>query len=313
MGRKAIFSISLTVLILSTLFSSRLFSEQATVRTIERGDTVSFLSIKIYGFYNEEIAMLIKEANPGIKDLNRITVGQRLVFPVYNPNDKNKPYCIKTSASCAVITYLSGKATLKKKFKDEWKYLNPNDLLMPGDVIRTGNDGIVELVVNNTDVMRLSSNTELTIEEAKLVNEQPEAKVKFSVGKVWAKIKSYVERSGKFELGFPTAVAAVQGTVYQAELAADSSATVKVYNGEVKVAGKGQDNGGANSPRRLGPPKQVSGPKQVSMMDWVRIVREMQKISFGPGQPPGEPEDFTDAPGEWEKFNRERDIKFESQ
>jgi len=300
-----------TVILLTFILGDSLSSNEAMVRTISKGETISFLAIKIYGFYNEEIALLIADANPKIGDLNRVQAGDKIVFPQL-VDSKDKPYCLRTSASLAVVTYLSGKSFLLKSKEKEWKSLDANTILTPGDKLKTGKGALVELVVNHTDVMRLSSNTELLIERLADKTGGPESSFRISVGKFWAKIKSYVERSGKFEVGFPTAVAAVQGTVYQAELMADSTANIKVYRGEVKVAAKpveGQES--ATTGSKIGPPRQVSGPKQVSMQQWVKIVREMQQFSFGPGKPPGDPESFTEQwLGNWEKFNQERDALF---
>jgi hypothetical protein len=300
------------VLIVSITIVSSTSGDQTTIRTVRIGDTVSLMSIKIYGFYNEEIELLVKEANTNIKDLNRIHIGQQINFPPYS-DAKNKPYCVKTSASNAVVTYLEGKVGYSIQNNDEWMDLRVNTILHPGTILKTGSNARVELVVNNTDVMRLSANTELVIEELAEKPEVPKAKFKFSMGKIWTKVKSYIERSGAFELGFPTAIAAVQGTIYQAELNPDSTACIKVYRGAVKVSEVKTGSNKSPVPKgQLAPPGQVSGPRQVSMNEWVKIVRKMQSITFGPGETPSEPEDFTERwTGDWEKFNRSRDELFD--
>ncbi|MBD3233104.1 MAG: hypothetical protein GF315_05215 [candidate division Zixibacteria bacterium] len=317
MIRKLIAIAILSGVLLLGIFTDSNPTEQAVTRNIKKGETISFLSLKIYGYYNEEIALLIKDANPEIDDLNLIRIGQQVIFPRLTEL-VNKPYSVKTTASTAVVTFIDGKARFLKSGLKDWRRLTANTILTPGDKIKTGERALVELVVNNTDVLRLSSNTELTIEglskteKSEQDSQEPEANFKFSMGKIWAKIKSYVERSGKFEVSFPTAVAAVQGTVYNAELNPDSLATLKVYRGRVEVAEKLAKM--RNQSRKLRAPSQVSGPKQVSMTQWVKIVREMQQLSFGPGQAPGDPEDFQeDWSGSWEKFNKQRDQLFEGQ
>lgn len=317
MIRKFIAIIILSVIFLLGIFKDTNPTEQTVTRSIKKGETISFLSLKIYGYYNEEIALLIKEANPEINDLNIIRVGQQVVFPPLTELS-NTHYSVKTTASSAVVTFIDGEARFLKSGLKDWRKLTANTILTHGDKIKTSEKALVELVVNNTDVLRLSSNTELTIEglskagKSEGDNQEPEANFKFSMGKIWAKIKSYVERSGKFEVSFPTAIAAVQGTVYNAELNSDSLATLKVYRGRVEVAEKLAE--ARNQSRKLRAPSQVSGPKQVSMSQWVKIVREMQQLSFGPDQAPGDPKEFQeDWSGNWEKFNKQRDELFESQ
>ncbi|MCP4634370.1 MAG: FecR domain-containing protein [candidate division Zixibacteria bacterium] len=314
MNRRVRVIILIAVLSFAGFFSDSIFSNQTVVKTVMKGDSISFLSIKVYGLYNEEIAEHIKKANPKIRDLNYIKVDQKISFPPLFDED-NQPYRLKASASNAVITYISGKSFVQRNSRDDWNKVAPNMICIPGDKLKTGENSVVELVLNNSDVMRLSSNTELTLAELAEDPEVPEAKVTFSFGRIWTKVKSYIERSGKFEVEFPTAIAAVQGTVYQAELNPDSTANVKVYHGTVRVANRPTPLVKTHLKKgQIAPPGQVSAPRQVTMKKWVKIVRDMQKISFGPGKPPGSPESFSERwSGEWEKFNRERDARFESQ
>jgi len=280
MGPRIVTTFMATVILLTFILGDSLSSNEAMVRTISKGETISFLAIKIYGFYNEEIALLIADANPKIGDLNRVQAGDKIVFPQL-VDSKDKPYCLRTSASLAVVTYLSGKSFLLKSKEKEWKSLDANTILTPGDKLKTGKGALVELVVNHTDVMRLSSNTELLIERLADKTGGPESSFRISVGKFWAKIKSYVERSGKFEVGFPTAVAAVRGTVFRMDALPDSITEIFVYKGSVEVGGPqwAPDYG---KPRKWSAPKQVEGPKEVPLEEWTEIVRAQQKLIIGP-------------------------------
>jgi len=49
--------------------------------TIARGDTISHIAIKMYGSSNLLAFDLIRELNPHIKDLDRIVVGDKILFP----------------------------------------------------------------------------------------------------------------------------------------------------------------------------------------------------------------------------------------
>ena len=49
--------------------------------TVESGDTLLELVAGVYGFADEKVVNLIQKHNPGLKDVNRIEVGQKIVFP----------------------------------------------------------------------------------------------------------------------------------------------------------------------------------------------------------------------------------------
>ncbi|MBW1797524.1 MAG: SPOR domain-containing protein, partial [Deltaproteobacteria bacterium] len=53
---------------------------------VKEGDTLAQLSAHIYGRVNDRILRLVKEHNPDIKNIDRIDVGQEIVFPsVFRP------------------------------------------------------------------------------------------------------------------------------------------------------------------------------------------------------------------------------------
>ncbi len=50
-------------------------------KTVIRGDSVSQILMNIYGYCDPELIQLFKDANPQIKDVNRISVGEQLQMP----------------------------------------------------------------------------------------------------------------------------------------------------------------------------------------------------------------------------------------
>ncbi|MHC4184163.1 MAG: LysM peptidoglycan-binding domain-containing protein, partial [Planctomycetota bacterium] len=54
---------------------------------VKPGDSVSFIALKKYGIVNREILKLIHGLNPEIKDLNVISIGQLIKFPVLISTD----------------------------------------------------------------------------------------------------------------------------------------------------------------------------------------------------------------------------------
>ncbi len=48
---------------------------------VKEGDTVTGLASTVYGFVNDELIQKIRSSNPDIADINRISIGQKIVFP----------------------------------------------------------------------------------------------------------------------------------------------------------------------------------------------------------------------------------------
>jgi general secretion pathway protein A len=55
--------------------------EAPLVRVLHKGDYISRIALEVYGSASEEILALIKKHNPQIKDINRVEVGEKVLFP----------------------------------------------------------------------------------------------------------------------------------------------------------------------------------------------------------------------------------------
>jgi len=55
--------------------------EEKRVITVKPGDTLLGLAMDVYGLADKKTIEWIKKENPGIRDVNRIEVGQKIVFP----------------------------------------------------------------------------------------------------------------------------------------------------------------------------------------------------------------------------------------
>jgi len=136
------------------------------------------------------------------------------------------------------------------------------------------------------------------------------------MGKVWSNVRKALGGKGEFEVSCENAVAGVRGTIYRMDVEGDKSALVKVYDGEVSVAGVQQ-------PEKLSPPKEltaphpvsgpeiIAGPRPVSMDEWVYIVRSMQQVRINPNGKAEEPKDFDEDEDcdTWVDWNKSMDVK----
>lgn len=289
------------------------------VHKVKKGETVSLLCIEIYGHYSNALGAAVAKDNPAIKDINLIYVGQKLQFrkpdaekveTEKKDETKVSVFQKKVNATQGVVTYVEGNAELTKKDKNVSEKLQSNVVVYPGDAIKTGADGRVEMIINRETVVRLKENTELKIDAFRdMKKDEGKTSLNFSVGSVWSKLKKFKDKISRFELELPTAIAGVHGTVYQTTVATDSSAELKVYDGEVAVSGKKQTQPTQSlGVHEISAPYEISGPREVSMQEWTRIVQAMQSITINKNGVPSDPTSFQKAPDDsWEKWNEERD------
>ena len=107
-----------------------------------------------------------------------------------------------------------------------------------------------------------------------------------------------------FQVQMPNAIAGVHGTVFENAIAEDSTSSVSVYRGEVGVEG-GPDRAG---PHRSMAPTQVAGPKEISMGQWIKILKDNQRLTISKSGTAGESVQFKpDSASAWVKLNQERD------
>ncbi len=348
MKKKDLLAISLaaffTSILLGTLISSGADQYQ-TVR-VKKGDTVSYLSFKIYGMYNPRLGELLREENPQVKDINRIYIGQELRFPsmesmreklraktprlpepreakVEIPSKEEPLPQTPTHANKGVITYLEGQVEVKRTGDPDWIPAQPNMILSEKDQLKVGGASRAELILDNQTVMRLSPNTHLTIEK---LEEDPraqkeETQVGLRLGTLWTKVAKLFSRSSRYDVSTPTAIAGVQGTTFQIALTSDQTTQVQVFQGVVNVynpfpqdrlpaPGTGTPWG---KPEEVRGPAEVPGPTPVTQAEWTKIVlQQFQQITVTRGKIPRATsfEMAREREKEWVRWNEERDEDF---
>jgi len=306
----------MTLIFVFLLWISPVFSQKDnSVYSVKSGESLSLICIEYYGFYHSELGSVIQKSNPTIKNINKLYVGQPLRLPPPESLTQSTLSLKKVAASEGIVTFVEGKVTHWKKGKKSGLPLNVNTTIGPGDVIETGDEGRAELILNQESVVRLKEKTRLRIEKLK---DPAESKSKtelfFSLGTVWSKIKSLSDQIQRFELSMPNAIAGVHGTVYQTTVNTDSSADVKVFDGEVQVRNQSPASpAGSKSKEEISGPTEIAGPSEVSMEEWTEIVRSMQRIHINRQGQPGQPENFEgNQDDHWEQWNRERDNRLQS-
>jgi hypothetical protein len=226
------------------------------------------------------------------------------------------PVTVKMHKGEAKVTALEGTAQTFCPGQKNARYLKIEDVLKSGCEVSTGEKSRLELALPDNSIIRFAENTRFKLLQADVDNTgERDVKISVTLGKVWSNVRKAVGGKGGFEVSCENAVAGVRGTIYRMDVEADKSALVKVYDGEVSVAG-------VKSPQQLSPtvsgapqpvsgPEVIAGPKPVSLEEWVYIVKSMQQISIKSDGKAEEPKDFTEDEDRdaWVDWNKARDNK----
>ena len=277
---------------------SLLNADEVVKIRVRKGDTVSYLSFKMYGMYDGQIAGILKAENPQVRDLDLIYVGQELNFPTPEAlqgkiGDKiakaakprvgmetkpagsppapssERPAATETQvrANKGVITFLEGPVQVKKSGETQWSPARPNMILSENDQIQVPRQSRAELILDNQSVMRLSENTLLTIHklEEEPATRKETARMDISAGKLWVRMAKLFNPASRYDVKSPTVIAGVQGTVYQIMVAGDQATTIQVFQGAVNVYNPFPKAAGSEpvKPTEVEKPHEVAGPQQV--------------------------------------------------
>lgn len=281
---------------------------------VKRGQTLSYLAFQHYGLYNDSILQLLKQDNPGIKDIDALLVGQKLRIRKASAPATAVPAAplktIQLASRRAIVTLASGTGSIRRA-NGAVEPLKVNVALGKGDAVSTGADGYAELIIDNQSVLRLHRETEIrlsSIQEPRT----PDAKdsrafatrIALLRGKTWTHVQKWAGGIVSYQIQLPTAIAGVHGTVFESEVKTDSSSSVGVVEGEVGV---GKDLEGAPKPKASLAPKQVSGPKEVSLDQWIRLVKTGMILNVPKSGVPGEPVAWKPSDTAWKALTELRE------
>ncbi len=211
----------------------------------------------------------------------------------------------------AMVSYLLGEAHLQKQ--NQWEKISLNTKILSGDKVRTSESSAIEIkYLNSPLVVRLGEKSEAVISPL----QGQDTKNQLLAGKIWVNLKKIGQSPDQFSVASPLAVAAIRGTIFRMNFDSSQTTAVLCYDGKVDVGpeqrlkdkieqNKKPSAWGFNTE---GGPGEVSGPREVSLEEWVQIVKGMQ-INVKSN---GEFQTFQfdqkkDAQEEWVSFNEQRD------
>jgi hypothetical protein len=203
------------------------------------------------------------------------------------------------------VSFVEGTASLVKENKE--KALKVGAPIRAGDHLRTGADTQLEIRYANGSVIRIGEKSEVKLQG----DETPEV----LKGRLWSNIQK-VAKGGTFQVKTPVATAAVRGTIFNVEVdsvknaagdSAKASAHVALYEGKVDV-GVEKPGQGAGETGGWGAVSEVSGPKEVSMQEWISLdPGQMIDVNWDGSYSSGKIDEKIDAVDKWIRFNQERD------
>lgn len=214
------------------------------------------------------------------------------------------------------ITFPLGNVLLLSKGATRYQKVYLNMPVKNGDKIETKKTARCEITFKDNSVVRIDEQTIYTIEKADIGPEKKEVSSFLFLGKLWSNVKKLISSKDTWRLKSPSAVVAVRGTVYRMNAGADSSAQVLVYEGNVAVSpatttatGQSRSDIQKGKPVEVQGPQQVEGPSEVSVGQWLEIVKAQQQIVVKPDGSFAK-SDFNledDAKLDWVQWNKERD------
>ncbi len=115
------------------------------------------------------------------------------------------------------------------------------DYLHEGDIVETGSEGNVRLLMRDKSVLALPSKSRLEIAAYQVHAEarQRQARLKVLAGRLWALVSQALHPDARYEVTSGTAVAGVRGTELVFDVADSGQAAVTVISGVVDLAAAG--------------------------------------------------------------------------
>ena len=132
------------------------------------------------------------------------------------------------------VTEVTGTAALTRSDGQESE-AKKGLALFPGDMITTGEDGVVSFVFNGGDSFRLNEDSHVALDELSSSEEDTPPVLRLSLGFLWSRIKVFVRENTRQVIYTPNAVLGVRGTEFDTVVSEDSSSVITVDAGSVEV------------------------------------------------------------------------------
>ncbi|MBN1898971.1 MAG: FecR domain-containing protein [Spirochaetes bacterium] len=173
----------------------------------------------------------------------------------------------------AKVTLVLGQAFILRDDTPEKVKLDIGTRLKPSDVILTGRNGSVNVVIADRGVFKIKNNSRVSFQDLLVVDDENNvARIKVAAGKVVLGLKK-LQKDSVFEVQTPTAVAGVRGTSFVVSVQKQESAAfpyfVKVSKKEAVITKIGVLTGSV----------EIINPKNTSQKVMVNSLKEATLIN----------------------------------
>jgi hypothetical protein len=212
----------------------------------------------------------------------------------------------------ARLTFLLGQVETRGSAQPVWRPVTLSQPVAQGDTLRTGKEARAELTFADGSVVRISEQSRMVIKKLTGSGAEQQRGIKVLIGKIWTNAVNLLSGTSTLTVESPTTVAAIRGTVYRMNVAEQATTEIRVYTGEVGVSPVGPTVSPTAAPERPGmlrEPGDVPGPRDVTLGEWLEIVRSMQRIVVKPDGT-RQVDNFSateDAAENWVNWNLSRD------
>jgi hypothetical protein len=117
---------------------------------------------------------------------------------------------------------------------ETWISANNGTLLYQSDIVKTGGNSSASIILFQSSIIRLDSNTEIKIKELLAMEGETSVILQQDIGRTWNTI-SKISGIDNYEVQTPTTVASVRGTSFDVYIFANGSVKISVGNGTVNV------------------------------------------------------------------------------
>ncbi len=166
--------------------------------------------------------------------------------------------------------------------------LDEEDKIFEKDTLQTGKESRCEIKLIDGSILRLSENTRYIIDQFEQSGEKVSFQGYLVSGESWTNVNKLDSKKKDFKVRSPIAVAAVIGTAYK--MTSDGKLTeISVLDGQVEVDLEKEKkaelkiepkkDSGSIAPKQSSGPKQIPGPFEVTLSEWISIVKG-EKISI---------------------------------
>ncbi|MFH1233647.1 MAG: DUF5667 domain-containing protein [Patescibacteria group bacterium] len=140
----------------------------------------------------------------------------------------------------AYIAKIDGEeARIKKIDGNDYIKIAEGMEIMPGDIIKTGDNSQVIINFYDNTVSRLDSNSEIKFEKLSIDKEnfaKTKINIFMSAGQIWSRIIQLMDKDASFEINSSVTVATVRGTAFDFEvISGDKLAKIDVVEGIIEV------------------------------------------------------------------------------